>query len=236
MNSEGHRVPSESQSNVQFMRRWFKDNARKADLRPRCEPLKTPVAVEVSLENVKYGQGGGEQFQVRVYEPQDGSQSEGINRPALIMYHGGGWVLGDPTADEDLSIFFASELRAVIFSVDYRLAPEHDLRTMHNDCYEALNWVTSPDISATYRVDLSRLGLWGCSAGAHLGATGLLRDAVERASSRLRQASLVVPAVCHPHAFSGLLGQTFEKKKQTYLKETPSSFLGHIENLFGNVV
>lgn len=100
MNSEGYRVPSESQSNVQVMRRWFKDNGCNFDLKPRCEPLKTPVRVEVSIENVKYGEDGGEQFQVRIYDPQDGSGSEDVYRPALIMYHGGGWVLGDPTADE----------------------------------------------------------------------------------------------------------------------------------------
>jgi acetyl esterase/lipase len=104
MNSEGHRVPSESQSDVQVMRRWFKNNARKIDLRPRCHPLKTPVPVNVGDVNVKYGDGGKEKFMVRVYDPQDGSGSEGVLRPALIMYHGGGWVLGDATADEGKQI------------------------------------------------------------------------------------------------------------------------------------
>jgi len=105
---------------------------------------------------------------------------------------------------------------------------------MHDDCYEALNWAVSREIVTTYRIDPTRMGLWGCSAGAHLGATVLLWDAREHNPSRIRQASLVIPAVCHPDAFNGHLKEVFEKRKQTYLKETPSAFFGHIENLFGN--
>lgn len=92
----------------------------------------------------------------------------------------------------------------------------------------------SQETLTSYRIDPTCVGLWGCSAGAHLGATVLLRDAKEHNHSRIRQASLVVPAVCHPDAFSGRLREVFEKKKETYLKETPSLLLGHLGNLFGN--
>lgn len=102
MNNEGYRVPLESQSDIQAMRSWFKNN--KFDLRPRCQPSKAPVPVNVGNINAKNGDGEEEKFMIRVYEPQDGSRPEGILRPALIVYHGGGWVLGDPTADEGKQI------------------------------------------------------------------------------------------------------------------------------------
>jgi alpha/beta hydrolase fold len=132
----------------------------------------------------------------------------------------------------ELSIFFASELRAVVFSVQYRLAPEHDLRTIVNDCYEAVNWTMSPASCTTYRTDAARLGLWGCSAGAHLAATVALRDATEHNPARFCVMSLVVPAVCHPDALPSLLKQVLEKKKQTYPEE-PFNFLGLLEKLYG---
>jgi len=100
MSNEGHRVPVESQSDIQVMRAWFKNNASEFDHRPRCQPLKTLVPVDVGNVDAKSVDGQQEKFQVRVYDPQDGSGSTGALRPALIMYHGGGWVLGDATADE----------------------------------------------------------------------------------------------------------------------------------------
>lgn len=52
-------------------------------------------------------------------------------------------IHGNPLCDEDLSIFFASEMDAVIISVDYSLAPENKFPRPFDDCYEALDWVST---------------------------------------------------------------------------------------------
>jgi acetyl esterase len=95
-----------------------------------------------------------------------------------------------------LSKYFASELRAVVIGVDYRLAPEYPFPAPLGDCYEALNWTIAH--AAEYNIDRERIGLWGASAGGNLGAALALRDSMEHSVSRLRHANLVVTVTCHP--------------------------------------
>jgi len=87
-------------------------------------------------------------------------------------------------------------LRAVVVSVDYRLAPEHKFPIPHNDCFEALNWVYRN--AAKYMIDKGRIGLWGCSAGGNLAAGVALRDSFNLEVPRIRHLDLVVPVTCHP--------------------------------------
>lgn len=103
------------------------------------------------------------------------------------------------TRGAGLPTFFASELGAVVFGVDYRLAPEHNILTIHEDAYQALDWVF--ENASTYHVDPSRVAIWGCSSGGHLAAGVAMRDAKEHQPSRLCQVNLVVPALCHPDAY-----------------------------------
>ncbi|KAG8419895.1 hypothetical protein J3458_004723 [Metarhizium acridum] len=71
--------------------------------------------------------GSDATFRVRVYVPAVEDKQSVPSRPALIMYHGEGWIHRYPEVDEDLAIFFASELRAIVINVDYRLSLEHKL-------------------------------------------------------------------------------------------------------------
>jgi acetyl esterase/lipase len=102
-----------------------------------------------------------------------------------------------------LSIFFASELRAVVIGVDYRLAPEYQFPAPLNDCFEALNWTV--DHAAEYKINPDRIGLWGGSAGGNLAAALALKDSNEHEISRIRHANLVVPATCHPDLYPAIL-------------------------------
>ncbi|CAK7236177.1 hypothetical protein SEUCBS140593_009531 [Sporothrix eucalyptigena] len=171
-------------------RKWLE-----TDYRPLPKtPLPTKTAretVSVDIQNVTVTYNETESFNVRVYQPQ----TNGL-RPAILAYHGGGWIHGYSELEDDALSFLASETRAVIFGVDYRLAPEYPFPVPHNDSYEALNFVTKN--SAAYNVDPARIGLWGCSAGGNLAASVALRDAQEHETTRICHASLLVPAVCPP--------------------------------------
>jgi acetyl esterase/lipase len=118
--------------------------------------------VSVLVEDQRVVYDGDKSFSVRIYEPNRPSAAQSL-RPALLMYHGGGFVSvsllslsysnpsgtntfhpkihGNPSCDDDLSRFFASDLDAVVISVDYSLAPENKFPRPLDDCYEALNWV-----------------------------------------------------------------------------------------------
>lgn len=63
----------------------------------------------------------GARVRVKVYQPVNGSK-DGAGSPLIMMYHEGGWMMGDLT-DEDLNCrMFARDLGAVCVNVEYRYA------------------------------------------------------------------------------------------------------------------
>ena len=44
---------------------------------------------------------------------------------AVIFFHGGGWSIGSPEGHFPITESVAERLNSVVYSVDYRLAPEH---------------------------------------------------------------------------------------------------------------
>jgi acetyl esterase/lipase len=82
---------------------------------------------------------GGE-ITVRVFEPEPAGNG---TRPVYINFHGGGWVFGGLATDFDFCKRVANETGAVVFDVDYRLAPEYKFPIPVDDCWEAVNWVCS---------------------------------------------------------------------------------------------
>lgn len=109
---------------------------------------------------------------IRLYDPSP----TGKPRPALIYFHGGGWVIGSlDTEDRSLrQLALASGI--AIVSVDYRLAPEHKFPTPVEDCAAAFTWIA--DHAVELGLDPARLALGGGSAGANLAmaTTLMLRD------------------------------------------------------------
>src|SRR4051794_7585159 len=71
---------------------------------------------------------------VRLYRPRD---ADG-DLPALLHVHGGGFCLGSAQIEHPQSVGLALGLRAVVATVDYRLAPEHPYPAGLDDCYAAL--------------------------------------------------------------------------------------------------
>lgn len=77
---------------------------------------------------------------VRVFEPDVEVYGEG-KRPVHVNFHGGGWVFGGLQTDFDFCKRIAHEVGAVVFDVDYRLAPEHKFPIPLDDSWTAFNWV-----------------------------------------------------------------------------------------------
>jgi acetyl esterase len=143
-----------------------------------------PVDV-ARIEEMRIPGPGGE-IPIRVYWPKQGGPL-----PVLVFYHGGGWVIGSPDTNDNMSRMLANKASAVVVSVDYRLAPEHPFPAALKDCYAALEWVSRhPE---RLNADRSRIAVGGGSAGGNLAAAVALM-ARDKAGPRLVHQVLIYPA------------------------------------------
>lgn len=115
--------------------------------------------------------GASTPIRVRAYRP---SAADGL--PALVWFHGGGWVIGSLDSHDHLCRLLCDDLGAVVVSVDYRLAPEHPFPAPLDDCVAAWAWIATN--AAAFGGDPSRVAIGGDSAGGNLAAvtTILARD------------------------------------------------------------
>lgn len=115
----------------------------------------------------------GAEIPVRIYRPDDARAA----KPALIWFHGGGWVIGSLDGADFGCRMMANASGCVVISVDYRLAPEHKFPTAVDDCMGVTQWIA--ENGASLGVDGSRLAVGGDSAGGNLAAvvSQLARDA-----------------------------------------------------------
>jgi acetyl esterase len=100
---------------------------------------------------------------IRVYSPAP----ERV-LPALIYFHGGGWVLGDIDAVDPLCRDLARSAGCVVVNVGYRLAPEHPFPAAVEDA-----WAVTADVTgdpARYGADPRAVAVAGDSAGGNLAA------------------------------------------------------------------
>ena len=110
--------------------------------------------------------------------------------PALVFFHGGGWVVGDLDTHDVTCRSLTNQAGCVTVSVDYRLAPEHKFPAAVEDAYAATRWVA--DHAAELGVDPRRVAVGGASAGGNLATVvGLI--AIERGGPLLAFQLLIYP-------------------------------------------
>ncbi len=129
------------------------------------------------------GTGGG--FRVRIYTPDAPAP-----RPAMVYFHGGGWVLCNVDTHDTVCRAIAHRAGAVVVSVDYRLAPEHKFPAAVDDSYAATQWVVAN--AEALGVDPERITVGGDSAGGNLGAVISLKSRDEN-GPRIALQALIYP-------------------------------------------
>jgi acetyl esterase len=108
--------------------------------------------------------GGSPDVGVRIYEPL----ARDALLPALVFFHGGGFVAGDLETDHVRCATLSREGAVVVVSVDYRLAPEHPYPAGVHDCYDVLAWVH--ENAEQLGVDPDLIAVGGNSAGGAFAA------------------------------------------------------------------
>jgi acetyl esterase len=105
--------------------------------------------------------------------------------PALLYFHGGGWIMGSLDTHDRIMRLLAEKSGALVLGVEYRLAPEHKFPAAHDDALTALRHAIRH--GRDWGIDPARLAVGGDSAGANLALASVLDlDAAERALVRLQ--------------------------------------------------
>ena len=161
-------------------------DARKAYLasKPILQPDPPPVAEVVALE----ARGPAGPIPLRLYRGQDVGRDG--PQPALIYFHGGGWVIGDLESHDQACRALANAVPCTVIAVDYRLAPEHKFPAAAEDAYSATRYVA--EHAAEFGIDPSRIAVGGDSAGGNL-ATVVAMMARDRSGPALKFQLLIYP-------------------------------------------
>ena len=110
--------------------------------------------------------------------------------PAVMYFHGGGWVLGDASTHDRLVRQIAHGARAAVIFVEYARSPEVRYPVANEQAYAATQWVARH--GGEINVDGSRLAVAGDSVGGNMTAAVTLM-AKQRGGPRLAQQVLFYP-------------------------------------------
>lgn len=88
--------------------------------------------------------------------------------PAMVYFHGGGFVLADSKTYDATPRALAKGARAIMVAVDYHQAPEHKFPAALNDAYAAYLWVLLH--AEELNVQRLKVAVGGESAGGNLAA------------------------------------------------------------------
>lgn len=148
-----------------------------------------PVPRGVEIGGTSFRARDGHEVAVRTYRPREAGREV---LPALLWFHGGGWVLGNTRGYDPICAWIADRARVAVLNVDYRLAPEHRAPQAAYDCIDAARWAASETSGAGIRH--TGLGLAGDSAGGNLAAVAAQVLGSE-GGAEISYEALVYPAV-----------------------------------------
>lgn len=133
-------------------------------------PKKRPEGLEVSdhVLETPFGPVG-----MREYRPG----GLGEVAPAVVYMHGGGWIMGDLNSHDAVCVDLALQAGAVVFALDYGLAPENPYPAALNQCHWVFHHLRLE--ARTWRIDPQAMAIGGDSAGGNLTLAVCLKTRAE---------------------------------------------------------
>jgi acetyl esterase len=120
-----------------------------------------------------YRQVGGRDLKAHVYLPKTAGQ----NRPAILLFHGGGWRIGEPAWVVERAKQFTLK-GLVAMSIEYRLSNDGPSPAdAVEDACAAFAWAREK--ASTFGIDRTRVAGYGVSAGGHLVAAAATLPSVK---------------------------------------------------------
>jgi acetyl esterase len=129
--------------------------------------LAGPAEPILEIEN-KFIPGPTADLPIRIYRPTNNPTA-----PAIVYFHGGGWVLNFLDIYDASLTTIANRTGATIISVNYQKAPEHPFPIPFDDCYATLEWVLAN--SEVLRINRQSVAVAGDSAGGNLASAVALK-------------------------------------------------------------
>jgi acetyl esterase len=152
-----------------------------------------PPAIPYPAADVKRIKITADSIPVLIFNP-----SHANNLPILISYHGGGFFLPLLQGLEHSLWQDAKTYEAIVFAVDYRVAPENKFPAAVNDSYNAFKWIAAH--GSEFGGDTGRIVLTGNSAGANLVAVITQKAKKEGISNKIKlQIMNGLPVDCSPN-------------------------------------
>ncbi|OLN96194.1 putative alpha/beta hydrolase [Colletotrichum chlorophyti] len=163
------------------------------------------------LDSTLSDHSGEEKIRVDVWLPPATAAGKPMGKvPAVINFHGGGFVLGQGTDDARWAGAVVTALNAAVFSVSYRLAPGYPFPTPVEDCADAILQIVAR--ADEFRIEKTKVLLSGFSAGGTLAlASWNLLQEPERWDYKL---NLPVPDISGIVLFYPLLDWTISRPKK----------------------
>jgi acetyl esterase/lipase len=130
------------------------------------------TVVKGPVEHV-YAAANGIELKTYVFSTNETSARQ--RRPAIVLFHGGGWTIGEPQWAFDRARHFA-ERGMVAVAVQYRLCNQETITPFEAmaDARAAIRWVRKN--ADSLGIDPERVAAYGWSAGAHLAASAAIFD------------------------------------------------------------
>lgn len=176
-----------------------------------------PCPAHLSQDTIEVPLPDGTTYRTIIVRPTSAT-NDTKKCPLVILFHGGGWSVGDPEFMLGPARGYASVFGAVVVSPSYKYAPENRFPAPMQSAYEITAWFSHPENlndgalkDTNVRVDLAKgFIIGGVSAGGNLAAviagiaaaaaaddTSKLAEGLDAIAQPITGTFLAVPVLVH---------------------------------------
>lgn len=170
--------------------------------------------------------GPGGDIKLRYYDSRK-SREKG---PAILFYHGGGFVIGDLESHHPFCTEMAAQMDLPLIAVDYRLAPEAPFPAAPDDCEAATRWIVDHG-SEALGIEIDGIIPCGDSAGGNLAIV---------VAQQLQKKPAAVPVIAQVPLYPVVDSTASEGSMQEFgegfllTKASMDYFTGHYQSVAGD--